>query len=105
MLIKFPDPLHILFAQFEIKDVMVFGNMVRIGGTGDGDKACLQLPPEDDLRRRLSVLFCQFFDHFIAEMLGCVAPASEGIPGFDHDAVLTCIFLQFGILIDDFRSG
>lgn len=93
MPINFPDPLHILFAQFKTKDVIVFGNMVRIGGAGDDDKACLQLPPEDDLRGRLSLLFCQFFDHLIAEMFGCVAPAPEGIPGFCHDAVLTYIFL------------
>ena len=62
MPVKSPDQLHILFAQFKIEDVIVLGNMVRIGGTGDGDKACLQLPPENDLRRRLTVLFSQFFD-------------------------------------------
>ena len=51
------------------------------------------------LCRRLSILFCQFFDHFIAEMLGSVAPAPERIPGFNHDAVLTYIFLQLCVLI------
>ena len=46
MPVKAADHLHILFAQFEIEDIIVFRNMIRIGGTGDGNKARLQLPPK-----------------------------------------------------------
>ena len=41
MPVKAADHLHILFAQFEIEDIIVFRNMIRIGGTGDGNKARL----------------------------------------------------------------
>ena len=41
MPVKTADHLHILFAQFEIEDIIVFRNMIRIGGTGDGNKARL----------------------------------------------------------------
>ena len=44
MPVKAADHLHILFAQFEIEDIIVFCNMIRIGGTGDG------------IQERLSVL-------------------------------------------------
>lgn len=49
--VEFPDPLHILFAQFEIKDIVVLCNMLRIGRARDSDKTGLQMPPKDDLRR------------------------------------------------------
>ena len=87
MPVKAADHLHILFAQFEIEDIIVFCNMIRIGGTGDGNKTCLQLPPKYDLRRRLSVFFCQFSDHCIIEMLGSMAPASERIPTYSCRSV------------------
>ena len=32
-------------------------------------------------------------------MLGGMAPAPEGIPGFDYDTVLTYVLLQFGVLV------
>ena len=99
MAIKFPNLLHLIFRQFEIKDIIILRNMVRLGGTRYGDKSCLKLPPEDDLGRRLSILISQFSDDFISEVLGSVAPASERIPGFDHDVVLTNVILQFCILI------
>ena len=73
--------------------------MVRIRGTRYCDKSCLELPPEDDLGRRLSILISQFSDHFIPKVLGSVAPASERIPGFDHDIILADIVLEFCILI------
>jgi hypothetical protein len=66
--VKITNPLHVFFCQFEIEDVVILCDMVRIGGARYGNKAGLQLPPKDNLRRRLSVLFCQFFDYFIPEM-------------------------------------
>ena len=69
--------------------------MVRISRPRYCDKPCLDLPPKDNLGRRLSVFVSQLFDHFIPKVLGSVATASERIPGFDHDIVLTNVILQF----------
>ena len=99
MAVKSPDSLHLIFCQFEIKDIIILRNVVRIRGSRDGNKPCLDLPPKDNLGRRLSVFVSQLFDHFIPKVFGSMAPASERIPGFDHDIVLTNVILQFCILI------
>ena len=69
MAIKSLDSLHLIFRQFEIEDIIILRNMVRIRGARNGDKSCLELPPEDDLGRRLSIFISQFCNHFISEVL------------------------------------
>ena len=68
--------------------------MVRIRRTRDGDKACLQVPAENDLRRGFSVFAGQLRDYFIAEALGSMASPPERIPGFYDYAVLSDVFMK-----------
>lgn len=43
------DARHLVGSEFKIKDIVVFGNMLGIRGSGDGDDSALEVPAEQDL--------------------------------------------------------
>ena len=97
--VKISDFIHLLPRQFKIKYIEVLCDMIRIGGTVNGNVPILDLPAENDLRRGLSMSIGDLNDGFIGEMLLGMPSAAKGIPGFHHDPVLLYILLQRFVLI------
>ena len=65
MPIQFSNLFHLFSRKLKIKDTDIFPDMLCIAGTGNHNYTVLQLPPEDHLRRRFSVSFCDFSNDLI----------------------------------------
>ena len=60
--LKVIDLLHLLIGQGEVKDIIVFSDVLGIGRTRNGDNAALQVPAQEDLIGALSVCRRDFLD-------------------------------------------
>ena len=59
------------------------------------------MPAENDLGRRLTMVFGNVQDHIIFKAFLCMSPAAERVPGLHYDPILLHVIPKFCILIED----
>src|SRR5271168_209314 len=84
----------ILSVEREAEDVEIFAQTLAPRGLGDDDKTFVEMPSDDDLRRRASVLGGNLSDYRIVERLG----APQRRPRLSGDAARLMNLLQLVLL-------
>ena len=84
-LIQLRNLTQLLFIQAEIPDVKVFSDARRRDGFRDHHQTAVEMPADDDLRRRFAVLIGELVDDFLIE--DAFAALGQRAPGFGLDLV------------------
>lgn len=100
------DAGHVSVVQFEVEDVEVVPNALRVDRLGDGDEAALEVSAQDDLDHALFVLARELLQGGVGEN-----PAlGDGAPRLGDDALRLVegpqlLLLHIGVQLDRVDSG
>ena len=90
LLIQSVNGGHIIGRQFEVKDVDVLTDTIRVNALRNADDASLKLPAKNDLSDRFAVFFAALQKHRVVEQI--VLALCERSPAFHRDAFGIQIF-------------
>lgn len=76
LLIQSVNGDHIIGRQFEVKDVDVLTDTIRVNALRNADDASLKLPAKNDLSDRFAVFFADLQKHRVVEQI--VLPSANG---------------------------
>ena len=69
LLIQSVNGGHIIGRQFEVKDVDVLTDTIRVNALRNADDASLKLPAKNDLSDRFAVFFADLQKHRVVEQI------------------------------------